>query len=57
MCNKNLFFNQIDRLKEFCNVVVPLINDFSNIAEAANFILDSSPEEFYLAGISFGGYV
>lgn len=25
MCNKSLFFNQIDKLKEFCDVVGPLI--------------------------------
>lgn len=57
MCNNKLFIKQVDKLKIFCNVIIPVVKNCSNITEATASILDKAPEHFYLAGISFGGYL
>ncbi|MGV3278339.1 alpha/beta fold hydrolase [Rickettsiales bacterium LUAb2] len=59
MCDQRLFESQQRFLQEFCSVKILVINNFTNINEAAEYILHKLvlEKEFYLAGISMGGYI
>jgi len=57
MCDDNLFKDQTAKLSEFCNVVIPVLKDYNNIKDAADYVLSIAPREFFLAGISMGGYI
>lgn len=59
MCDERLFKHQYENLKNICNVKVVVLKDFNNIEKAADHVLNNiiPTGEFYLAGISMGGYI
>ena len=57
MCDDSLFNNQVSKLSNFCNIIIPVLKDYDNITDAAKYVLSITPQEFYLVGISMGGYV
>jgi pimeloyl-ACP methyl ester carboxylesterase len=57
MTDERLFCHQKKILSETFNVIIPVIKDISNISEAAKYVLSLTKEDFYLSGISMGGYI
>ncbi|UYZ85483.1 alpha/beta hydrolase [Entomomonas sp. E2T0] len=57
LCNERLWQNQVNNLVDICQ---PFVADFSqddSIEAMARRVLDRAPEQFFLAGLSMGGYV
>lgn len=57
MCDSRLFEPQINILSRDRTVIVAPVSGFNSVREIASNLLDSLPNKFILAGLSFGGIV
>lgn len=57
LCDKTLWADQIEGLRDCADIIVPKITEQSTIAEMAEVVLQRSPERFSLAGFSLGSQV
>ena len=55
--NYSMWNHQVEGLQDYCNpILLDLVNQ-SSVIESAQWVLDSTPENFALVGFSMGGYV
>ena len=57
MCNKDIFFNQINLLEKFFNVLVIEFNEHRDIERGVKNLASNLPNQFHLLGHSMGGIV
>jgi pimeloyl-ACP methyl ester carboxylesterase len=57
MSTKSFWDNQVEALEGQANIFVPDTTKHDNIEDIASEIISHVPAEFYLAGLSMGGYV
>ncbi|RIN10661.1 alpha/beta hydrolase [Staphylococcus xylosus] len=57
LCNEKLWCKQIEFFKSKYNVIVGDLENSDTIEKMADDILNKTPQEFYLVGLSLGGIV
>ena len=57
MCNRNIFYNQINALENIFNVIVKEFNEHRDIALGVKNLASNLPSKFHLLGHSMGGIV
>ncbi len=57
MATKAFWNNQVDALGDIADISIPDTSFHENIQDLASEIIRQAPDEFYLAGLSMGGYI
>ncbi|MDA0822570.1 MAG: alpha/beta fold hydrolase [Proteobacteria bacterium] len=57
LCTRLLWDHQINHLSDIANISVPDVSGASTITELAQSVLDNSPPQFALCGLSMGGII
>jgi pimeloyl-ACP methyl ester carboxylesterase len=57
LCTEILWEHQIQHLNDVADITVPDVSGADSIAELAQAVLDNSPTQFALCGLSMGGIV
>ena len=57
MCNRDIFYHQINVLEKFFNVIVKEFNEHRDIELGVKYLVSNLPSKFHLLGHSMGGIV
>ena len=57
MCNRDVFYYQINVLEKFFNVIVKEFNEYRDIELGVKDLASTLPNQFHLLGHSMGGIV